>query len=385
MVEFLTQNIVGLATINRPIGRLIGVSLYADWHEFRLKLQGINILGLAMKLHRIAASFFALTGLSITAVSAQTVLTVSTWVPPTHSLSMAQKEWCDLLEKNTSGKMKCNILPRGVSAPPGTFDAVKNGLADVSFSVHGYTPGRYAYTRMAELPFLGNTSEPISVAFNRVAMKNPEFASEHQGMKVISFFTHGPGIVFNTKRPITKVEDLNGLKFRIGGGMVNDISKTLNMNVTLKPATDSYELLSGGVMDGTLFPAESTESFKIDKVIKYATQFPGGLYNTSFAFVMNQGKYDKLTADEKKAVDSISGEVAARIFGRGWDKVDRRALALMQANGVQVSKADAKFVADIKTRTSALEGKWVADAEAKGLKNAKKVLADFRAEIAKAS
>ena len=126
-------------------------------------------------------------------------------------------------------------------------------------------------------------------------------------------------------------------------------------------------------------------SFKIDKVIKYATQFPGGLYNTSFAFVMNQGKYDKLTADEKKAVDSISGEVAARIFGRGWDKVDRRALALMQANGVQVSKADAKFVADIKTRTSALEGKWVADAEAKGLKNAKKVLADFRAEIAKAS
>jgi TRAP-type C4-dicarboxylate transport system substrate-binding protein len=314
---------------------------------------------------------------------AQTVLTVSTWLPPTHGMSMAQKEWCDLLEKNTSGKMKCNILPRGVTNAPGTFDAIKNGLADVSFTVHGYTPGRFLYTQMAEFPFLGNTSEPISVAFNRVASRHPEFMAEEQGVKVITFFTHGPGIVFNTKRPITKVEDLAGLKFRVGGGMVNEISKNLGMNVTLKPAPDSYELLSGGVMDGTLFPAESTESFKIDKIIKYATTFPGGLYNTSFVFMMNQGRYDKLSPDEKKAVDAISGEPAARLFGRAWDRVDLRATALMQANGVQITKADAKFVADVKAKTAPLEQKWVNDARAKGMKDPAKVLAEFRAEIAK--
>jgi TRAP-type C4-dicarboxylate transport system substrate-binding protein len=314
---------------------------------------------------------------------AQTVLTVSTWLPPTHGMSMAQKEWCDLLEKNTSGKMKCNILPRGVTNAPGTFDAIKNGLADVSFTVHGYTPGRFVYTQMAEFPFLGNTSEPISVAFNRVASRHPEFMAEEQGVKVITFFTHGPGIVFNTKRPITKVEDLAGLKFRVGGGMVNEISKNLGMNVTLKPAPDSYELLSGGVMDGTLFPAESTESFKIDKIIRYATTFPGGLYNTSFVFMMNQGRYDKLSAEEKKAVDAISGESAARLFGRAWDRVDLRATALMQANGVQITKADAKFVADVKAKTAPLEQKWVNDARAKGMKDPAKVLAEFRAEIAK--
>ena len=134
---------------------------------------------------------------------------------------------------------------------------------------------------------------------------------------MLAYFTHGPGIVFNTKRPVTKVEDLQGLKWRVGGGMVNEISKTLGMNVTLKPAPESYELLSGGVMDGTLFPAESTESFKIDKLIKHATFFPGGLYNTSFVFMMNQAKYDKLSAEEKKAVDAMSGETAARIIGRG--------------------------------------------------------------------
>jgi TRAP-type transport system periplasmic protein len=316
--------------------------------------------------------------------TAQTVFTASSWLPPTHALSTAQKEWCDLLEKNTSGKMKCNILPRGVSAPPGTFDAVKNGLADLSFTVHGYTPGRFLFTQMSEFPFLGNTAEPISVAFNKVASKYPQFAGEHQGVKVLAYYTHGPGIVMNTRKPVTRVEDLQGLKWRVGGGMVNEISKTLGMNVTLKPAPDSYELLSGGVMDGTLFPAESAEAFKIDKLIKHATTFPGGLYNTSFVFMMNQAKYDKLSPEEKKAVDAISGETAARIIGRNWDKVDRRGIALMQANGVQMVKADAKFVADVKSKTAPLEAKWVKDAEAKGLKDAAKVLAEFRSEIAKA-
>jgi TRAP-type C4-dicarboxylate transport system substrate-binding protein len=337
-----------------------------------------------MKRFLLVLASTAATALVATPAAAQTVLTVSSWVPPTHSLSVAQKEWCDLLEKNTTGKMKCNILPRGVSAPPGTFDAIKNGLADVSFTVHGYTPGRFVFTQMAEFPFLGNSAEPLSVAFNKVAMKYPQFAAEHQGVKVLAYFTHGPGIVFNPKRPVTKVEDLQGLKWRVGGGMVNEISKALGMNVTLKPAPDSYELLSGGVMDGTLFPAESTESFKIDKLIKHATFFPGGLYNTSFVFMMNQGRYDKLSADEKKAVDAISGDTAARILGRNWDKVDRRGIALMQANAVQMVKADAKFVADIKAKTSALEANWIKAAEAKGLKEPAKVLAEFRSEIAKA-
>jgi len=317
------------------------------------------------------------------AASAQTVLTVSSWVPPTHMLSETMQEWCALLERKTAGKLKCNTLPRAVAAPPGTFDAVRNGLADVSFTVQGYTPGRFVTTQMAEFPLLGNSSEAVSVAFDRIYARQPAFADEHKGVKVITVFTHGPGIVFNTKRPITRVDELAGLKFRVGGGMVNEIGKALGMNVTLKPSTESYELLSTGVMDGTLFPAESVESFKIDKVVRYGTTFPGGLYNTAFVFMMNQAKYDKLTGDEKKAIDELSGETAARMFGRGWDKVDRRGMAFMQASGVQFTQADAAFVKAVQAQTAPVEDKWATAAEAKGLKDAKKVLAEFRAEIKK--
>ena len=315
----------------------------------------------------------------------QTVLTASSWLSPTHVLSETQKAWCDELEKKVPGKVRCNILPRAVAAPPGTFDAVRNGLADLSYTVQGYTPGRFVTTQMAEVPFLGNSSEATSVAFQRMYAKHPAIAAEHQGVKVLAVFTHGPGIVFNTKRAIAKADDLAGLKFRVGGGMVNEISKALGMNVTLKPAPESYELLSTGVMDGTLFPAESVESFKLDKTVKYATTFPGGLYNTAFVFMMNQGTWDKLPPEVKKAVDELSGEYAARMFGRGWDKVDRRGMAFMQAAGVQFTQADAAFVKAVQAQTAPVEDKWATAAEAKGLKDAKKVLAEFRAEIQKLS
>jgi hypothetical protein len=85
----------------------------------------------------------------------------------------------------------------------------------------------------------------------------------------------------------------------------------------------------------------------------------------------------------KKIVDEMSGEFAARMIGRGWDKVDRRGMAFMQAAGVQFTKADAAFVKAVKDRTASLEDDWAKAAEAKGLKDARKVLTEFRAEIAK--
>jgi TRAP-type transport system periplasmic protein len=317
--------------------------------------------------------------------SAQTVLTVSSWVPSTVPLSIAQKEWCDLLEKNTGGKMRCNLLPRAVANPPGTFDAIKSGVADVSFAVPGYTPGRFVLPQIAEFPFLGDSAEAISVAFHRVASRHPQFGEELRDVHVLAYFTDAPGMLLNTKRPVAKIEDLQGLKWRVGGGLVNDVAQALGMNATLKPATDTYELLSGGVLDGTVFPADAIEPFKLDKLVKHATVIPGGLYNTGFVFIMNKARYDKLAPDEKKAVDAISGEAAARLFGRNWDKADRRGMALMQANNVQITKADARFISDIKSRVAPLESKWVQQARGKGLADPAKVLSELRAEIGRAA
>jgi TRAP-type C4-dicarboxylate transport system substrate-binding protein len=328
---------------------------------------------------RLAALALAL---GSTGAWAQTVLTVSSWLPPNHTLSTVQKNWCDQLEKETKGGVKCNILPKSVVAAPGTFDAVRDGLADVSYTVDGYTPGRFINTQVAEFPFLGDSATATSVAYQRIYSKYFAPLGEHRGVKVLAVFTHGPGIIFNSKKPVATAADAATLKFRIGGGNINELSKAMNWNTTLKAAPESFELLSTGVMDGTFFPDESVSSFKLT-MVKHATTFPGGLYNTSFVFMMNPAKYNSLTADQKAAVDKISGESAARMFGEGWDKVDAASREVQKAQGVARIPADKAFVKAVADKQDYLETKWAASAMVKGLKDPKKVLAEFRAEIAK--
>jgi TRAP-type transport system periplasmic protein len=315
--------------------------------------------------------------------AAQVTLTTSSWLPPAHLLSRAQAAWCVEVAKATSERVKCNILPKPVTPPPGTYDAVRDGLADLSYSVDGYTPGRYLLTKLAEMPFLGDSAVATSVAYQRIQEKYLAALDEHKGLKVITVFTHGPGVIFNNKKAVKSVADLDGIKFRVGGGVVNDVGKALGVNMTLKPAPQSYELLSSGVVDGVWFPDESIVSFKLDKLIKYRTSMPGGLYNTSFAFVMNPATWAKIGKADQAAIDKLSGEYAARLFGRFWDEADDASLKVQKEVGVQFTQADAAFLADFKAKTASIEADWVKAAEAKGLKDAAGVLREFRAEIAK--
>ncbi|MBL8340444.1 MAG: TRAP transporter substrate-binding protein [Rubrivivax sp.] len=326
-----------------------------------------------------AAALLAFAG----GASAQITLTLSSWVPPAHLLTRAQSDWCNEVGKATSGRIKCNLLPKAVVPAPGTFDAVKDGLADLSYTVHGYTPGRFTMGKMAEMPFLGDSAVSTSVAYQRIYEKHLAKLDEHKGVKVITVFTHGPGIIFNTKKAVNSLADLQGLKFRVGGGVVNDIGKALGVNMTLKPAPESYELLSSGVVDGTWFPDESIVSFKLDKLIKHRTAVPGGLYNTSFVMIMNQATWDKIPKADQEIINKMSGEFAARFIGKYWDDTDAASRDAQKAAGVASVTASPAFVAEFKAKTAALEEAWAKDAEAKGLKGAAAVLQELRAEIAK--
>jgi len=336
-----------------------------------------------MKALSLAATAMGVALLMAGAANAQTVFTASSWVPPSHTLSTSQKDWCDLLEKESAGRMKCNILPKAPTAAPGTFDAVRDGLVDISFTVDGYTPGRFINTQVAEFPFLGNSAVATSVAYQRIYSKHFAPLGEHRGVKVLGVFTHGPGIIFSRTKPVTSAADAASMKFRIGGGNINELSKAMGWNTTLKPAPEAFELLSTGVMDGTFFPDESVAAFKLS-MIRHATTFPGGLYNTSFVFMMNPAKYNALSAQDKAVIDKLSGERVARLYGEGWDRVDAASReGAQKAQGVQRIQADKAFVKAVADKQDYLETRWAAQAQVKGLQNPKAVLAEFRAEIAK--
>src|SRR5437016_4502718 len=109
-----------------------------------------------MKSSLNSASIGALASAAALALSlpaqAQAPLTYSSWVPPTHHLTIWQANWTAEVEKATGGRLKFQSLPKAPAAPPGTFDAVRDGLVDLSYVTASYTPARHILPLMAELP-----------------------------------------------------------------------------------------------------------------------------------------------------------------------------------------------------------------------------------------
>src|SRR5688572_15266004 len=277
---------------------------------------------------------------------AQTTLTYSSWVSPQHHLSIWQANWTAEVEKATGGRVKFTVLPKHPSAPPGTFDAVRDGLVDLSYVTASYTPVRHVMPLMPELPGAGDTSVVNSIAYSRMHWKHFHKVGEYKGVKLLGVFTHGPGHMF-TKKVVNNINDIKGLKIRTGGGVAEAVANAIGASAFVKPAPESYELLKSGVADGVFFPLESVVSFKLDTVLEQATLFPGGMYSSAFGFFMNEDKWNKLPRQDQDAIEKISGEHLARLAGRSWDEADKKGLEALQKSGVKIVSADPAFVAEI--------------------------------------
>lgn len=335
---------------------------------------------------RIVFKHLALTGamalaMSFNTASAQTVLTMSSWVGPNHPLTRdVLGGWAAAVEKATNGRVKMQMLAKHPVAAPGTFDGVRDGVMDVSYVTASYTPARHPLPLLAELPGSGATAEINSVAFSRIHWKHLHKAGEYKGVKLLGVFTHGPGQMFLVKKPVNSVADIAGMKIRSGGGISEASAKALGASPLVKPAPESYEILASGVADGTFFPAESIRSFNLDKVVKHATIFPGGFYTSAFGFFMNEDKWNKLSKQDQDAINSVSGEALARLAGKAWDAADKGGMEALKAAGVNIQQASPAFIADVRSRTEPLANNWIQAANAKGLDGAK-VLAEFREEL----
>ena len=314
-------------------------------------------------------------------VLAQTTLTFSSWVPPSHHLSVWQVNWAATVEKATGGRVKFQLLPKHPSSPPGTFDAVRDGLVDLSYVTASYTPARHVLPLMPELPGAGNTAEVNSVAYSRIHWKHFHKVGEYNGVKLLAVWTHGPGQMF-TKKAVKNINDLQGLKIRTGGGVAEAVAKALGTSAFVKPAPESYELLKSGVADGVFFPLESVISFKLDTVLAQATLFPGGMYSSAFGFFMNQEKWAKLSRQDQAIIEKHGFEVAARSNGKSWDTADQKGLAALKTAKVRIVQADKALQAEVKRRSDPIIEDWIAMANAKGV-DAPAVLAEFRAELKK--
>jgi TRAP-type transport system periplasmic protein len=253
--------------------------------------------------------------------------------------------------------------------------------------VLGYTPGRFVKTEVFEIPFIAPSGPGAAEATSRAAWEyvQAHAADEFKDVKLLAIHTHGPGL-FHTKRPVTGLESLQGMKIRGGTRIVNNMLVKLGATPVGMPVPAVTEALSKGVLDGTTIPWEVGPALKVTELVKNHTTFAGnrGLYNMAFAFSMNKAAYDKLPADLKKVIDNNSGLETSAMFGRAMDRGDVLGREVAVKAGNNIVALDAAETQRWLRTASAVESDWVNEVKAKNIDGAK-LVAEARALIAKHS
>ena len=321
------------------------------------------------------------------AAAQQTVtLRLHQMLPPQATIpAKAIVPWAQKVEAESGGRIKVqifNAMQLG-GAPPQLFDQAKDGVVDLTWTVLGYTPGRFPKTEVFELPFMSSSAESSSRAIQEYVEKFA--ADEFKDVKLICVHTHGPGL-FHTKQPVTGLETLRGMKVRGGSRIINNMLTKLGATPVGMPVPAVTEALSKGVIDGTTIPWEVAPSLKVHELVKNHTTFAGkeGLYTQTFAFSMNKAAYDKLPADLKKVIDDNSGQVAAALFGKAMDDGDKAGREIATKAGNKITELELAEVQRWKRTASTVETDWVNEVKGKGIDGAK-LASEARTLIAKYS
>ncbi|MCT8331226.1 TRAP transporter substrate-binding protein [Albidovulum sediminis] len=276
--------------------------------------------------------------------------------------------WADNVEKDSGGRIKVERFPAMQlgGTPPELIDQAIDGIADVVWTVVGYTPGRFPSTEVFELPFMVSDARAASAAYWQMFerhMKETEFADVH----ILATWVHGPGM-FHTNKPVEHPADLQGMKIRGGGRMVNELLDLAGATPVGMPVPAVSEALANGVIDGATIPWEVTPALKVPELVKNHTEFEGAaLYNLTFVLAMNKERYESLPDDLKAVIDKNSG-LEFSVFAGGTqadaDGPARQIAVDLGNNIITVSAADAE---EWRKVVEPVYAKWVEDMAARGI------------------
>lgn len=283
---------------------------------------------------------------------------------PKHILDV----WADQVEEASGGRIAIERY-HGMAlggTPPELMDQVIDGIADIVWTVNGYTPGRFPSTEVFELPFMVSDARAGSYAFWKMYeehMADTEFSDVH----MLAVHMHGPGI-FHTTDPVEHPSDLEGMKIRGGSRTVNDLLERVGATPVGMPVTGIPEALSKGVIDGTTIPWEVTGALKVPELVHNHTEFEGpGLYTLTFSLAMNKGAYEAMPEDLRAILDENSGLDLSVFMGgtqQDYDAPAREAALELGNNIITVSEEDAAEWRDL---VNPIYESWVADMNNKGI------------------
>lgn len=281
--------------------------------------------------------------------------------------------WAKMVEDNTAGKVKVTVYP-GSSLMKGTeaYEGTVTGVSDISVIFLGYFPGQFPLTEVVGLPFFGlQSAEQGSKILWGLYEKFPAIQKEWSKVKVLSLYAIEPYDVLTTKKRVTNLEELKGLKIRTPGGPPTKAMEALGASPVMVPMEDTYVALERGTVDGAMSLYESTCGFRFYEVAKYHI-VNSNVFTMVFAVTMNLDSWNKLPPDVQKQMEKVSYAYGSAFFGREtFDMAKPACLKTLKEKGyegkieeITLTPQELKRWQDICTPQW---DAWVKDMEAKGL------------------
>ncbi|WP_160000274.1 TRAP transporter substrate-binding protein [Roseomonas sp. 18066] len=292
--------------------------------------------------------------------------------------------WSRKVEEASNGRLKIRIFPSMQlgGAPPQLFDQARDGVADIAWTLPGYTPGRFPRIEVLELPFIANRSGLANAkATQEFAQKHlaAEFAEVHP----LCFWSHDGGLI-HAKRPVRQLSDLHGMKLRFPTRQAGEALRALGAAPIGMPVPQVAEALSQGVLDGAVVPWEVVPSIKLQELVRNHTSFPGNptFYTASNVLAMNKAKYQSLPADLRAVLDAQSGEAAAALVGAMLDEQAVAVAEMTRRRGNSLIELEPEEAARWRAACQPVTEAWATQGAARGF-DAAALLADARATFAR--
>jgi len=292
--------------------------------------------------------------------------------------------WANTVAEQSGGRINVTIFPaQTLGKAPAGYDNAKNGVADIAWTVQGYTAGRFPLSHIVELPGLFETAEVGSCAFQKLydsGALDQEYAETH----VLFVHTHGQGHLHTKGKAVTTLADLKGLKIRHPTAVIGKLLEELGAEPVGMPAPAIYESMQRGAIDGYMLPYEAVKGFRVYEVSDHHTEF--GFYSLAFVQTMNKARYDSLPADLKKVIDDNSGMAWAVRAGKGFDQGDAVGLEATRGTG-EFHKIEGAELAEWQAAADRTTAGYLKELDDQGLPGTdtyakvKGYVADCRAEL----
>jgi TRAP-type transport system periplasmic protein len=331
-----------------------------------------------------------LTGLVLSsgalAAQAETKLILNNFFPPSHFIRGVFEQWTADVTAATDGRITFEVPAGSLAAPPQQVSAVKSGIADLAITANVFVQKQAPMLSYSSLPFLINDAEAASVANWRtydkfLADKAP---LDRLGVETLSVFNYSGGHLYGLEdEPIQSLETLQSKRVWALPGYTAENIKNMGISPITGPAVQVSETVAKGVVDafyGISF--ESVTDFKAAPYTKNIVQFPFSGTSTSFSLFINKRAWSRIGAEDQAVIRNLAGEALARKVGAAAKAASAKALADMEADGINVVQADPALYAAFQDAARPLFDDFSKDAEKAGI-DATAMLEFFKSEYAR--